>query len=120
MESLQIVGSSIIPQPTAFWRRKPFYEVNKLDEKVKMAIDGDLWFRLFLHGCSFCFVDTFLANIRIHKGTISNRFKKEHFKEAQKVRRNIYRDVYSPTSRNLNHLGLKKSLIYQALLTTLK
>jgi len=91
---IHLFGSSIIPQPTAFWRRKAFYEINKLDERVKMAMDGDLWFRLFLHGCSFCFIDAFLANVRIHEGTISNRFKKEHFKEAQRVRENIYRNVY--------------------------
>lgn len=95
---IHLFDSSIIPQPAAFWRRKPFYEINMLNEKVKMAMDGDLWFRFFLQGYSFGFIDDFLAIVRIHKDTISNRFKREHLKEAQKVRENIYRYVYNQSS----------------------
>ena len=107
---IHLFGSSIIPQPAAFWRKKPFYEINILNEKVKMAMDGDLWFRLFLHGCSFGFIDDFLANVRIHKDTISNRFKREHFEEAQKVRKNIYRNVYSQSC--LEYIWFIKRLIF--------
>ena len=75
----------IISQPATLIRRTAWEAVGGLNEKLKMAMDYDLWWRLYHTFGALDFVDHYIAVNRIHSGTKTNRFRRQHYREAIEV-----------------------------------
>lgn len=60
-----LIGSSI-PQPGSFMRRATLDRVGPLDESLNLAMDLDLWVRLFTEGARGFRIPTIVARFELH------------------------------------------------------
>lgn len=74
-----------ISQPATMIRRSAWEAVGGLDQKLNLAMDYDLWWKLFKLAGPLNFVDDFVAVNRIHADTKTNTQRARHYKEAMKV-----------------------------------
>ncbi len=80
----------IVAQPATLIRRSAWEEVRGLDASLHMAMDYDLWWRLYRRFGRPCFVDEVVATNRIHAGTKTNTQRRAHYREAMAVVRRHY------------------------------
>ena len=73
-----------IPQPSAFWRRKLYEEVNGLDETFDLCMDGDLWAR-FAERTRPRHVKRVLSKARFHSQTKTCRMEKQSQDEHRRI-----------------------------------
>lgn len=83
----------IISQPATLIRRPSWESIGGVDEKMHMAMDYDLWWRLFKHFGPLRFLDEFVAVNREHENTKTKTQRRLHYKEAMKVVRKYYGSV---------------------------
>lgn len=83
----------IISQPAALIRRSAWEAVNGTDASLHMAMDYDLWWRLYRYGGEFAFVDQAIAVSRDHAETKTNTNRKLHYSEAIMTVRSHYGKV---------------------------
>jgi glycosyltransferase involved in cell wall biosynthesis len=83
----------IISQPATLIRRTAWEAVNGVDEKLRMAMDYDLWWRLFKLVGPLEFLDEFVAVNREHKDTKTKTQRRLHYQEAMAVVRKHYGSV---------------------------
>lgn len=75
----------LISQPGCLMRRNAWEMVGGLDESLSMAMDYDLWWRLYRQFGPLRFVDATVAVNREHAQTKTSRFRKKHYQEAIEV-----------------------------------
>lgn len=75
----------IISQPATLIRRSAWEAAGGLDESLHMAMDFDLWWRLYKEFGPLKFVDEYVATNRVHSGTKTNTQRARHYREAIKV-----------------------------------
>ena len=80
----------IISQPATLIRRSAWEAVGGVDAELHMAMDYDLWWRLFKSFGALHFVDHFVAVNREHEDTKTKTQRRLHYKEAIKVVRQHY------------------------------
>ncbi|PPD51126.1 MAG: glycosyl transferase [Methylobacter sp.] len=80
----------IISQPATLIRRSAWEAVAGVDANLHMAMDYDLWWRLFKTIGPLHFVDDFIAVNREHEDTKTKTQRRLHYKEAMKVVRKYY------------------------------
>lgn len=80
----------IISQPATLIRRTVWEQVGGLDSTLHMAMDYDLWWRLWKCGSPLQFIDDFVAVNREHYTTKTNTKRKQHYQEAIGVVRRYY------------------------------
>ena len=80
----------IISQPATLIRRSVWEAVGGVDASLHMAMDYDLWWRLFKLAGPLYFVDDFVAVNREHEATKTKRQRRLHYKEAMRVVRKHY------------------------------
>ena len=80
----------IISQPATLIRRSAWEAVGGVDPDLHMAMDYDLWWRLFKSVGPLHFVDDFVAVNREHEDTKTKTQRRLHYKEAMKVVRKYY------------------------------
>jgi glycosyltransferase involved in cell wall biosynthesis len=73
---------NIISQPGTLMRRSAWEAVEGLDAKLHMAMDYDLWWRLYKAFGRPTWVPDFVAVNRIHAQTKTNTLRKRHYQEA--------------------------------------
>jgi len=61
-----LLGRSLLPQPTVFWRRDLFRQVGFLDESFHVCMDLDFWVRLAEQGVVPKLIPSFIAGFRRH------------------------------------------------------
>jgi glycosyltransferase involved in cell wall biosynthesis len=83
----------IISQPGTIVRRSAWEAVGGLDESLRMAIDYDLWWRLYRRFAPLEFVDEFVALNRDHIDTKTNTQRRLHYREAMQIVRKHYGQV---------------------------
>ena len=82
---------NLISQPATLIRRTAWDAVGGVDGKLQLAMDYDLWWRLYRHaGVVPHFVDDHIALNRIHAETKTNTRRREHYREAIDVVRRHY------------------------------
>lgn len=81
----QMTKRCIISQPATLIRRSCFETVGGLDEKLELAMDYDLWWKLYQKFNNFVFLDKYIAVNREHKNTKTNTNRKKHYKESMSV-----------------------------------
>lgn len=80
----------IISQPATLIRRSAWEAVGGVDGKLHMAMDYDLWWRLYKSAGPLHFVDDFVAVNREHDNTKTKTQRRLHYKEAMNVVRKYY------------------------------
>ena len=80
----------IVSQPASLIRRSAWEKVGGLDEKLHMAMDYDLWWRIFKQVGPLSFVNEYIAVNSIHQVTKTNMLRGLHYKEAMAVVRTHY------------------------------
>lgn len=74
---------NLVSQPATLIRRAAWDAVGGADGRLQMAMDYDLWWRLYRHaGVAPRFVDDLVAVNRIHAATKTNTRRREHYEEA--------------------------------------
>lgn len=80
----------IISQPATLIRRSAWQTVGGVNENLHMAMDYDLWWRLFKHAGPLQFLDDFVAVNREHADTKTKTQRRRHYQEAMEVVRKHY------------------------------
>lgn len=80
----------IISQPATLIKRSAWDAVGGVDEKLHMAMDYDLWWRLFKQKGPLHFLDDFVAVNREHEFTKTKTQRRRHYQEAMRVVRKYY------------------------------
>lgn len=83
----------IISQPGALIRRSAWEAVGGLDESLNLAMDYDLWWKLYKHTGAFTFANKFVAVNRDHGATKTRNFRSAHYREAISVVRRYHGSV---------------------------
>lgn len=83
----------IISQPATLIRRTNWEEIGGVNPHLHMAMDYDLWWRLFKAQGALQFVDQFVAVNRIHQATKTNTQRRLHYREAIRVVKQHYGQV---------------------------
>ncbi|SDH35961.1 glycosyltransferase [Pseudomonas abietaniphila] len=82
-----------VSQPATLIRRSAWESVHGLDPECHMAMDYDLWWKLFKIGGNLLFLDEFVAVNREHRETKTSTKRTEHYREAMAVVRKYYGSV---------------------------
>ena len=72
----------IISQPGTLIRRASWNEIGGLREDLHMALDYDLWWRLYKQFGPLVYDARMVAVNRDHPNTKTNRFRRQHYREA--------------------------------------
>lgn len=83
----------IISQPATLVRRSAWEAVGGVDESLHMAMDYDLWWRLYRAFGQPVFVEDFVATNREHAASKTSRARAAHYREAMAVVRRHYGHV---------------------------
>jgi len=75
----------IVSQPGTLVRRSAWDAVGGIDENLRMAIDYDLWWRLYKNFGPLEYVDEFVALNRDHADTKTNTQRQLHYREAMAI-----------------------------------
>lgn len=75
----------IISQPATLIRRKAWEALGGVDTSLYMAMDYDLWWRLYKNYGPLHFLNDFVAVHRDHKKSKSNSYRALHYRESMKV-----------------------------------
>ncbi|KTD36434.1 glycosyltransferase [Legionella nautarum] len=75
----------IIAQPATLIRRSAWETIGGLNESLHMAMDYDLWWRLFKTFGPLQFLDEFVAVNREHDLTKTKNNRRLHYKEAMQI-----------------------------------
>ncbi|OJW48267.1 MAG: glycosyl transferase [Candidatus Accumulibacter sp. 66-26] len=80
----------IISQPATLIRRSAWESVGGVDGQLHMAMDYDLWWRLYKQIGSLHFVNDFVAANRDHEATKTKTLRRLHYQEAMAVVRKYH------------------------------
>lgn len=80
----------IVSQPATLIRRSAWQAVGGVDESLHMAMDYDLWWKLYRRFGTPAFVDAFVAVNREHPQTKTGTQRRLHYREAMAVVRKHY------------------------------
>ena len=83
----------IISQSATLIRRSAWEAVGGVDTKLHMAMDYDLWWRLFKSVGPPHFLDDFAAVNREHEDTKTETQRRRHYQEAMRVVRKYHGPV---------------------------
>jgi glycosyltransferase involved in cell wall biosynthesis len=81
---------NIVAQPATLIRRTAWEAVGGVDESLQLAMDYDLWWKLFKRFGTPLFLDEHLAVNRRHDETKTSMQRRRHYREAMAVVRKHY------------------------------
>lgn len=74
-----------IGQPATLIRRSAWEAVGGLNSTLRMALDYDLWWRLYRRFGPFFYIRRFVAGSRMHRDTKTSRNRREHYDESMQI-----------------------------------
>ena len=92
-DEIRLALRCIISQPATLIRRSAWDTVGGLDSKLNMAMDYDLWWRIYKNCGVLKFVDNYIAVNRVHAMTKTNTQRARHYYEAIEIVRKHYGSV---------------------------
>ncbi|WP_226505249.1 glycosyltransferase family 2 protein [Pseudomonas sp. MWU16-30317] len=75
----------IISQPASLIRRSAWQAIGGVDGSLHMAMDYDLWWRLYKSAGPLVHIDEFVAVNREHEATKTKTLRRRHYSEAMAV-----------------------------------
>jgi glycosyltransferase involved in cell wall biosynthesis len=88
----------VVPQPTAFFRKRVFDEVGGLAVRYHYAMDFDLWIRMAKRA-PLAYVDDYWAAFRLHRDSKTGSALKKMWSEERAVARAHGGPLFSPMLR---------------------
>lgn len=85
-----LANRNLIAQPATLIRRAAWTRAGGLDESLRLALDYDLWWRLYKTGGAPLYLKQFVATTRAHLDTKTAGQRKAHVLEAMGVIRRHY------------------------------
>lgn len=85
-----LANRCFISQPATLIRRDVWEGAGGVDANLQMALDYDLWWRLFLKFGPLLYVNKFVAANRRHDSTKTTINRKQHYKEAMQLVKRYY------------------------------
>jgi GT2 family glycosyltransferase len=82
---LHLANRCFIAQPATLIRRDCWKRVGGLDEALRMSMDYDLWWRIYLNCGKPVYLREQMAANRRHAGTKTSRFRYAHYRESMAV-----------------------------------
>jgi GT2 family glycosyltransferase len=82
-----------ISQPATLIRRSAWEAIGGCDSSLHMAMDYDLWWRLYKNAGPLHFVDACVAVNRVHEETKTKTQRRRHYREAMAVVRKHHGSV---------------------------
>jgi glycosyltransferase involved in cell wall biosynthesis len=89
----RLANRCIVSQPACIIRRSAWEMVRGLDTTLEMAMDYDLWWRLFKKLGPLTFLNEFVAVNRVHDATKTQNNRTLHYHEAMNVVRKHYGSI---------------------------
>lgn len=83
----------IISQPASLIRRSAWQAIGGVDGSLHMAMDYDLWWRLYKSKGPLVHIDKFVAVNREHEATKTKTLRRRHYSEAMAVVRKYHGSV---------------------------
>ena len=83
----------IVSQPATLIRRSAWDAVGGVDGQLHMAMDYDLWWRLYKQVGALHFLDEFVAANRDHEAPKTKTLRRRHYQEAMAVVRKYHGHV---------------------------
>lgn len=80
----------IVSQPGSLMRRAVWEELGGLDGSLRMAMDYDLWWRIYRRFGPMVMVDEFVAVNREHEATKTRTQRRLHYREAMRLVRQYH------------------------------
>lgn len=74
-----------IAQPATLIRRKAWEEIGGIDRSLDMAMDYDLWWRLYNRFGKFTYIREFVAQARLHSDTKTTTRREDHYSESMEI-----------------------------------
>jgi len=74
-----------IAQPATLIRRKAWEKAGGIDETLDMAMDYDLWWRLYKQSGKFTYIREFVAQTRLHSETKTTTRREDHYSESMRT-----------------------------------
>jgi hypothetical protein len=96
----------IVSQPGTLVSRSAWEAVGDLDERLRIAIDYDLWWRLYKRFAPLEFEDEFVALNRDHVDAKSNTQRQLHYREAMEIVRRHHGRVASQMAAGATLRGM--------------
>jgi glycosyltransferase involved in cell wall biosynthesis len=84
---------NLVSQPASLIRRSAWEAAGGLDVALELAMDYDLWWRMYRLLGKPRFVDDLIAVNRVHRATKTNTQRRAHYLEAMDVVRHHYGSV---------------------------
>ena len=104
---VKFLSMTIIGGPSSFFAAKRFREVGGFDVHLKYAMDGDLWWRLFMAGTKLYHVRQYFWAFRLHeKSKTSPALLKKHLGDNHAIE-NAYLTTKNPRPRWMALVGVK-------------
>ncbi|QWF70862.1 glycosyltransferase [Methylomonas paludis] len=88
--SRRLAWRCIICQPASLIRRSAWQSLHGLDPSLNLAMDYDLWWRLYKQFGQLLFIDQYIAVNRVHDQTKTHNQRFRHYQEAIAVVRKHY------------------------------
>ncbi len=94
-------GSSIVIQPSTFFKANCFKKVAGFNKKNKSNWDGELFLDMVLSKCKYTLVPEFFSNYRIYSESItgSGKFESLHKEHSKRMFRKIMNRDYTKTDK---------------------
>lgn len=89
-EEERLAMRCIVSQPGTLIRRSAWNDVGGVNADLRMAMDYDLWWRLYKSFGELAFVDEFVAVNRHHLETKTNTQRQLHYQEAMAIVRKYH------------------------------
>lgn len=104
---IKSLSMTIIGGPSSFFSARRFREVGGFDVRLKYAMDGDLWWRLFMAGTKLHHIRKYFWGFRLHeKSKTSPALLKKHL-GLNHATENAYLATKNPRPRWLASIGVK-------------
>jgi GT2 family glycosyltransferase len=89
----QFARRCFISQPASLVRRQVWEAVDGLDTSLGMALDYDLWWRIYRQAGELLYLPEFIACTRHHDATKTASKRTQHYREAMRVVANHYGSI---------------------------
>ena len=107
------LSMTIIGGPSSFFSAKRFREVGGFDVRLRYAMDGDLWWRLFMAGTRLHHIRKYFWAFRLHENSkTSPALLKKHLAGNHAIE-NAYLSTKNPRPRWLASVGVKGTAFWK-------
>jgi glycosyltransferase involved in cell wall biosynthesis len=85
----QMKDGNKIPQPAVFWTREAYRAIGGMSEDQDLVSDYEYWCRLLKNFPDYKFIDSYLAEYRLHADQITTKIVSEQLRQANIIKQSL-------------------------------